>query len=229
MTPFYKSDDKLLINNYRPVSILPVFSKILERLMYNRLLQFINKHKILYNYQFGFRKGYSTTMALRILVDKIMSALDKGDFVVGVFLDLSKAFDTVNHQILLNKLFKYGIRGLALKWFESFLCERKQFVVYNNVKSRESLITCGVPQGSILGPLLFLLYINDMANISKLLFIILFADDTNLFLNGKSVLNIIQEMNTELEKIVNWLTVNQLSLNINKTSYIIFSIKNLLS
>ena len=90
-------------------------------------------------------------------------------------------------------LFKYGIRGLASKWFKSYLCERKQFVVYNNVKSTESLITCGVPQGSILGPLLFLLYINDMANVSKLLFIILFADDTNLFLNGKSVLNIIQK------------------------------------
>ena len=229
VTPLYKSDNKLLVNNYRPVSILPLFSKILERLMYNRLLHFINKNKILYNYQFGFRKGYSTTMALTILVDKIMSALDKGDFVVGVFLDLSKAFDTVNHQILLNKLFKYGIRGLALKWFKSYLCERKQFVVYNNVKSTESLITCGVPQGSILGPLLFLLYINDMANVSKLLFIILFADDTNLFLNGKSVLNIIQKMNTELEKIVHWLTVNQLSLNINKTSYIIFSIKKIYS
>ena len=157
VTPLFKNDNKMYVNNYRPVSVLPLLSKILERLMYNRIITFINKHDILYRYQFGFRQNYSTNLALITLVDKITESLQKGECVLGVFLDFSKAFDTVNHKILLDKLYLYGIRGTALDWITNYLSDRKQYVVYNNTKSDEKHITCGVPQGSILGPLLFLL------------------------------------------------------------------------
>ena len=143
--------------------------------------------------------------------------------MIGVFLDFSKAFDTVNHHILLQKLYRYGIRGSANDWFTSYLSNRKQYVSYKNIPSSYKKITCGVPQGSILGPLLFLLYINDIINVSKLLFAILFADDTNVFLNGNDIDNLICTLNRELDKLVVWLQVNKLSLNVNKTHYMIFT------
>ena len=181
VVPLFKSGDPMSFSNYRPVSVLPVFSKILERLMYKRLLSFINKYRLLYLYQFGFREEHSPNLAMIFLVDKISNALDKGEFVLGLFLDFSKAFDTVNHEILFTKLEYYGIRGIALDWFKSYLSGRKQFVEYNNVYSSNASISCGVPQGSILGPLLFLLYINDLAYASQKIFSLLFADDSNLF------------------------------------------------
>ena len=146
--------------------------------MYNRLIEFINK---LYKYQFGFRGVMGTNTAKTILIDKIVSALDNGDSVIGVFLDFSKAFDTVDQTILLKKLHKLGIRGLAYAWIKGYLTNRKQFVSSNNVTSSNKTITCGVPQGSILGPLLFLLHMNDIVNVSPLLFTILYADDPNSF------------------------------------------------
>ena len=225
VTPLFKNDNKMYVNNYRPVSVLPLLSKILERLMYNRILTFINKHDILYRYQFGFRQNYSTNLALITLVDKITESLQKGECVLGVFLDFSKAFDTVIHKILLDKLYLYGIRGTALDWITNYLSDRKQYVVYNNTKSDEKHITCGVPQGSILGPLLFLLYVNDICNVSDILFPILFADDTNIFLNGKNTDELVQCMNCELNKVVIWLAANKLSLNIKKTHFMIFRSK----
>ena len=176
----------------------------------------IPKHNLLYKFQFGFRKGHSPNLALICLVDRITAALENGDFVLGVFLDFSKAFDTVDHKILLKKLEYYGIRGCALNWFKSYLENREQFVMYNGVASDYGKISCGVPQGSILGPLLFLIYINDLANVSDKLFSLLFADDSNMFLTGKDVDSLIESMNFEMTKVVKWLQINKLSLNLKK-------------
>jgi hypothetical protein len=142
--------------------------------------------------------------------------------VLGVFLDLKKAFDTVNHAILLKKLYKYGIRGAAQEWLKNYLSNRYQFVSFDNVESQRKLIKCGVPQGSILGPLLFLLYINDLPSCSDKVLPIIFADDTNVFLKGRGADAIIEIMNTELNNIYKWINANKLSLNISKTQYMVF-------
>ena len=157
-----------------------------------------------------------------LLTDRISNALYNGEYVFGVFLHFSKAFDTVNHEILLRKLYWCGIRGIAYDWLNSYLSHWSQYVLYEEVKSPQKAITCGVPQGSILGPLLFSLYINDMASISYVSFPILFADDTNVFLSGNNVDELIRIMSNELTKIVDWLDCNKLSLNVSKTHYILF-------
>ena len=221
--PLYKSDDPMCFNNYWPVSLLSILSKVFERLVYNRLMNCLEKFQILYENQFGLRKDCSTHMALLTLVDKLIQALENGEYVVGVFLDFFKAFDTVDHSILLDKLFHYGIRGSAYSWFQSYLSNRSQCVTYDGVKSSLGSIKCGVPQGSILGPLLFLLYINDLYFVCKYTFPVLFADDTNLFISGKDVSSLSQMMTSELGKIFEWLKVNESSLNIKKTHYIVFS------
>ena len=175
----YKSDDPMCFNHYRPVSLLCILSKVFEKIMYDRLLNFVNKCDLLYAHQYGFRKNRSTYMALLSLVDSLTQALERGEHVVGVYLDFSKAFDTVDHMILLQKLYHYGVRGCAHDWFTSYLANRTQFVTYNGVKSNLNNIKCGVPQGSILGPLLFLLYINDLSFACTWTFPVLFADDSN--------------------------------------------------
>jgi Reverse transcriptase (RNA-dependent DNA polymerase) len=144
VVPIYKKGDKSLACNYRPISLLSVFDKLLERLMYNRLYSFLTKHDILYKYQFGFRKKYPTALALIEVMDNIYRKLDEQHFVLGIYLDLQKAFDTVNHEILLHKLYNYGIRGIAHDWFKSYLSNRQQYAVVEGSVSSLAEITCGV-------------------------------------------------------------------------------------
>ena len=225
VTPVFKANNKEEFSNYRPISVLPCFSKILEKLMYKRLLNYLEKENILFPSQYGFRKKHSTNLAAIELMTKISQAIDNNEYTAGVFLDLAKAFDTVNHEILLRKLDHYGIRGIVHDWFKNYLINRQQIVKYKLVKSDSMTIKCGVPQGSVLGPLLFLIYMNDISKCSKILSFILFADDTNLFYSHKNTDVLVKTMNQELRKITSWLSANKLSLNVKKTHFMIFKTK----
>ena len=193
--------------------------------MYNRVSEFLQTLKILVNFQFGFRKWHSSYMALLTLMDKLISSLERKEFVIGIILDFSEAVDTVDHAILLRKLCHYGIRGNALKWFTSYLSNHRQYVTYNGVVSVMKGISYGVPQGSILGPFLFLIYINDLCSMCKYTTPILFADDTNLFCRSPDIKTMESNINNELTEISLWLKVNKLSMNIKKTHYMVFSKK----
>ena len=190
--------------------------------MYNRLDNFLSTSEIIYKFQFGFRKQYSTNHALLSIVEQIRTALDNNRFSCGVFIDLEKVLDTVNHQILLTKLYHYGIRGVANKWFYSYLTSRYQKVSLSGESSKRLPITCGVPQGSILGPFLFLLYIIDMHLCVKSSTIHHFADDTNLLYSWKSLTVLRKSINKDLELLYDWLCANRLSLNTGKTEFILF-------
>ena len=220
--PVYKKDSQLSLSNYRPISLLSVFNKLLEKLMAARLWKFLDKNNIIFDKQFGFRNNHSTDFALLSIVDKIQKAIDEKNYSCGIFLDFSKAFDTVNHDILLKKLEYYGIRGLSKSWFKSYLEDRKQSVIINNVYSNLIPITCGIPQGSVLGPILFLLYINDFHLCSSLFDFHLFADDASLFYKNNNINDLKEKINSELIKIHTWLSTNKLSLNIDKSNFVIF-------
>jgi hypothetical protein len=220
--PIYKKGAKSKCENYRPISLLSNLSKLFERAMHTRIYEFLEKSDALYNLQFGFRKNFSTNHALLSIVEEIRKNLDSKTFSCGVFVDLEKAFDTVNHAILIKKLDFYGIRGPANSWFLSYLSNRKQMVRLNQTISLPLNITCGVPQGSILGPLLFLIYINDMHRSIKYSIVHHFADDTNLLYSHKNPKVLRKHMNEDLKLLFNWLCANRLSLNVSKTEFIIF-------
>ena len=207
--PIYKKDDAEKLLNYRPVSLLPCFSKILERLAFNRCVKYIDAHEILYDKQFGFRPKHSTYMAIMQLVDEITNAVERNETSLGIFLDLSKALDTIDHKILLHKLEYNGFRGIVLEWFKNYLSNRKQYVSNNSCESEQKDIVCGVPQGSILDPLLFILYVNDITNTSNVLEFILFADDTTILYSHPKIENQINCINEELKEVSNWFKANK--------------------
>lgn len=219
--PLFKKGPRDDIKNYRPISVLPLFDKIFEQVMHKRLSKFLDKNEYLDKNQHGFQKGKSTSSAVLQLSRMIEKSLKAKEYGCAIFLDLAKAFDTVNHPILLQKLQRSGVRGPILKWFHSYLSNRLQTVTINQTKSDPKHISHGVPQGSVLGPLLFLIYINDIS-LNTTLSSILFADDTCLFLSDKDPLRLQTTLNLELDKISNWLVCNKLTLNVSKSNFILF-------
>ncbi len=222
VVPIFKKGEQDSFSNYRPISILPIFSKILERLVHKRLYNFISKFNLLHKNQFGFRPNLSCEMALIQAYNYIVTNLDAKNHTLGIFLDLSKAFDTINHDILFSKLDHYGVRGLAFEWFRNYLSNRMQFVSFSGHNSSHSNISCGVPQGSILGPLLFIIYINDLIHISNFSNMVLYADDTNILFSHPNLNQLIYHANNELDNISTWFKANKLSLNTDKSNYMIF-------
>ena len=189
---------------------------------FKSLYGYLESCNILYPLQFGYRQKCSTNLALIQITESIHNSIDNNEFGCGIFIDLKKAFDTVNHSILLSKLNHYGVRGKAYDWFHLYLSNREQFVCINGHNSDSLSITCGVPQGSILGPLLFLLYINDLPNTSKLLSFHLFADDTNIYLSHKNLDDLELILNQELPAVAEWMKSNRLALSISKTYFVLF-------
>ena len=233
--PIFKGNNLNInqMNNYRPISVLPIISKIFEKIVYNQIYNYLTENELLFISQYGFRENHSTELAVTEFVDTVYKHLDNSNNPLAVFMDLSKAFDTIDHDILTTKLRHYGILGNELNWFISYLDNRKQFVSIENSSSSLGTITTGVPQGSILGPLLFLIYVNDLASSTSDMKCLMYADDTSLIIpfdlnkktidqNSSCLDQQTSTINNKLNSVFEWLTVNKLSLNTNKTKFMIF-------
>ena len=218
VSAIYKKGSKLETGNYRPISVLPIVSKIIEKIVHCQLYQHLNDNDLLCNAQSGFRKKFSTQTSLHRLTEYIYKSLDNGKIVGMVALDLQKAFDTVDHCILLEKLNHYGIKDKSHKWFSSYLKNRKQFACINSTKSDSNYINTGVPQGSILGPLLFILYINDLPGCFNHCEVNMYADDTAFYFAHQDMDEVSDALNQDLSKVYKWLCANKLSLHVGKTN-----------
>ena len=224
VVPLYKKDDQTNLSNYRPISLLPSISKIFEKVLLEQLTTYLDNNNLIHNHQYGFRKRHSTEYAALHIVDYLNYEMDRKRTPTNIYLDLSKAFDSLSHTILITKLKHYGICDVALKLMKSYLENRKQYVQFDTCTSDMKSIRNGVPQGSILGPLLFLIYINDFPNSSKLYNFLMYADDTTLFCCLEDITSDNKELvlNNELQRVHSWLKANRLSLNVKKTKYMLF-------
>lgn len=224
VVPLFKKNDKTEVGNYRPVSILSIISKVVEKVVYDQIETYLDEKKLLYKFQSGFRGRFSTDTCLIHLTDFIKFEMDKGHLIGMVLLDLQKAFDTVDHDILLMKMEALGFSQDVIRWFRSYLSDRRQLVDLSGTLSSSAAISCGVSQGSILGPLLFLIYVNDMSGAvnHKLL---LYADDSAILVADKRVSTIEILLQKELEVVSEWLVDNKLSLHLGKTESILFGSK----
>ena len=217
VTPLYKSGDAFLVNNYRPVSVLPVISKIIERHVFNSFYDYLNSNHLLTEHQSGFRPKHSCETALHNIIDNWLCNIDAGKLTGVLFIDLSKAFDTVNHDVLLKKLLSFGICQNTFNWFSSYLRNRTQCVKWKGVLSKEKNVTIGVPQGSILGPLFFILFVNDYPKCLKHSTVTIYADDTTQDVSDKSIDVIEKKLHEDLLNSMNWMSRNKLTMNLKKT------------
>jgi hypothetical protein len=220
--PLFKKDNSHYFENYRPISILPSVSKVFERVIYNQIYKYFTDLNLFYKNQHGFRAYHSTEFAALQLLDKIIFEMDNNRLPINIYMDLSKAFDTLDHTILLTKLMHYGFRDKSFMLLKSYLNKRTQYVDFNDISSECLEMNCGVPQGSILGPLLFIIYVNDLSNATRFFEPIIYADDTTLFASLTSSTDNTQTMDMELQHVSNWLKLNKLSLNVTKTKAMIF-------
>ena len=227
VTPIHKEGDKYDVNNYRPISVLPVLSKIIERAVHDQLYSFLTDNNILNSCQSGFRRNHSTSSSLIDVSDYILQNMNQGLVTGALFLDLKKAFDTVNYDILLKKLHNYGVTGNSLNWFRSYLSGRMQAVNINSTLSDFKHVNIGIPQGSILGPLLFIIYVNSLPDCINCK-CVMYADDTTLLFKSADSTSLQFHMNDCMSKIVHWFKINKLTLNIKKTKYMIFGTNNAL-
>ena len=214
--PLYKSGSLAKIDNYTPISILPTLSKILEKIVYKQLMAHLERHSLLFEYQFGFRPNRSTELAVTYFTDLIRKEADNGKATGAVFIDLSKAFDTISHSVLLSKLSRYGVYDMELLWFTDYLFLRKQIVQFNGVLSKPNPINTGVPQGSILGPLLFLIFFNNVHSPLRHCKIITYADDTVICTSSSDIDVIQSNLSQDLENLSNWFRDNELIFNLKK-------------
>ena len=218
----HKGGTRHCVSNYRPISILSPINKLFETLQHKKLTEFFDKYNLFYDNQFGFRKKHSTNLAITHFYETILEHRDNNLLASSVFLDLVKAFDTVNHEILLSKLSRYGVKGIPLKLLESYLTNRYQYVEAGGCcKSVTLPITVGVPQGSVLGPFLFLVYINDFANCFENAQLVLYADDAVLLNKSTTLSGLIAKTQTNLNAAIEW--TKSKALNSNKTKFIIFA------
>ena len=220
--PVFKDGDDTFHENYRSISLLSIYNQIFEKLIHARLTKFINKNNIIYNLQYGFRSKHSTQHAILDIVNNIHNCMGSGKYTFGIFIDLKKAFDTVNHSILLAKLENYAIRGLINIWFKSYLTDRRKSIEIDNHIYKEEKTLCAVPKGSVLGPLLFLLYINDIYKCSSEFTFYLFADDTSIIYANNNLRTLESTVNSQLTKVSEWLKANKLTLNIKKNLTTLF-------
>ena len=230
VSPLHKNKERLMVTNYRPISLLITLSEILEKIVYSRVYNFLVETDQLYQSQYGFRSGHSCQNAISELIGTILKNQEENKLTIGVFIDLSKAFDTLSHDILLRKLYKYGIRGTTLNWFESYLSNRSMRVkIQNNIGEMEYStyypLTYGTPQGSCLGPLLFLIFINDLHYSVTYGTSLLFADDTTILHSHKNLRYLKWTVETDLSNLMDWFKANKLTLNLDKTVCILFNSK----